>query len=235
MPRGRNDTQTALSGRDVWSALREKSKTFRHNEFGRSALLHNLKENDYKRPLSEVRDSFWSNPHKPLLPLGAAELLEALYEAISSGELEVVGADSDEPYAVHTPNDISLSSPNLRLRRPTCTTCGQPTAQCRGHTATPPAGTKPDGPGPTRPPEPPAPPPSPEHWIVSLTINATPNTDTNSLYHLLRELANEVDEGTVQHINQTTSLTISGDGKELARKLERLAKDANAPINIRKL
>ena len=230
------DTQTALRGRDVWSALREKSKTFRHNEFGRAALLHNLKENDYKRPLSEVRDSFWSNPHKPLLPLGGAELLEALYEAISNGDLELVGTDRDEPYAVHTPNDISLGSPNLRLRRPTCTTCGKPTAQCGGHAgASTGGGTGQEG-DPTPPPEPPDPPqPSPEHWIVSLTINASVDADTNSLFYLLRELANEVDEGNVQHINQTTSLTISGDGEALAGKLKDLADDANAPINIRKL
>ena len=70
---------------------------------------------------------------------------------------------------------------------------------------------------------------------MSLTINASVDTDTNSLYYLLRELANEVDEGNVQHINQTTSLTISGDGEALASKLKDLADDANAPINIRKL
>ena len=35
-------------------------------------LLHNLRDNDYGRPLSEIRDSFWPNPHKPLLFSGAS-------------------------------------------------------------------------------------------------------------------------------------------------------------------
>ena len=69
-----NDKQDALNGAHVWALLRDESKALEVGEFGYSALMHNLRESDYGVPLAEVRDSFWSNPHKPLLPTGAGEL-----------------------------------------------------------------------------------------------------------------------------------------------------------------
>ena len=40
-------------------------------------LLVNLRETGYGLALYEVRDSFWDNPHKPLLPTGKSELANA--------------------------------------------------------------------------------------------------------------------------------------------------------------
>ena len=85
----RNDSRTGLSGNDVWHELQELRKTFGPNQFNKRALLHNLGGNDDGRPLPEIRDSFWNNPHKPLLPSGATELREAIYHAVTSGDIEL--------------------------------------------------------------------------------------------------------------------------------------------------
>ena len=132
----RKDTQSALSGADVWGALREQRKAFHQGEFDRDVLLHSLRENDYGRPLSEIRDSFWGNPHKPLLPSGASELRDALYVAIKNNDIELIGPSGDV-YQVHTSGDINLSLDSIRIQRATCPTCGKPSRQCQGHPSCP--------------------------------------------------------------------------------------------------
>ena len=112
--------------------LREYSKMFNPGEFTRSALLHNLRDNDYGCPISEIRDGFWSNPHKPLLPTGAAELRDAIYDAIAKGDIELVSPEG-VVYPVHARNDINLAADNIRIRRATCPTCGKPSRECEGH------------------------------------------------------------------------------------------------------
>ena len=235
----RKDTQSALSGADVWGELREERKAFRLGEFDRTVLLHNLRDNDYGRPLSEIRDSFWSNPHKPLLPAGASELRDALYAAIKSDDVELVGP-SGEVYQVHTSGDINLSLDSIRIQRAVCPTCGKPSRECKGHPTCAKCHKPLDdcicvktGPGPEPPPPPPPPGPTKRHWQITLNINTAlqPDVPYEELVHLLRELTNRIDDGIVQHINQTTQVTITG-GDDDAATIEALAKEAKASINV---
>ena len=234
----RKDTQSALSGADVWGELREHSKAFRQGEFDHNGLLHNLRDNDYGRPLSEIRDNFWSNPHKPLLPSGASELRDAIYAAIRSNKIDLVNP-SGEVYKVQTAGDINLSSQHIRIQ--------QPALQSQGGDPEPPKppDTQPSAEGqhaPTKTPQPPpsapsGPTPTPDtetrHWQITLSINTNldPDAPPEELMHLLRELTNRIDDGMVQHINQTTQITIKA-GADHTEALDNLAKEAQTSINI---
>ena len=237
----RKDTQSALSGSDVWEELREYRKAFNPGEFTRKVLLHNMRDNDYGRPISEIRDSFWSNPHKALLPSGATALRDAIYDAIANGDIELVNPEG-VVYQVHNRGDINLAADNIRIHRATCPTCGKPARDCEGHPACKDCGKPleecvcPDV-GPEKPdppePEPPGPVVKTRHWQITLNINTAvdPNAPDDNLRHLLIELANRFDEGTVSHINQTTQITITGK-EDVAKAIEDLANDASVSINV---
>lgn len=247
------DTRTALSGADVWQELRDHSKAFSHGEFTGEVLAYNLRPNDYGLPISELRDNFWSNPHKPLLPGGESELSRAIYEAIKSGHLQLVNPSGDL-FEVHQPNDITLDLTGVRIQRATCPTCQKPTSQCEGHLTCATCGntvsecacpstpssqpTTPPGPGATtQPPIQPKPPP--QQWQVSFNIGADLGDDarTNHLIQLLRDILNWMDDGRVQHINQSMQVTLPDD-KETGTLLDNLksqASKANAAITIRKI
>ena len=216
----RKDTQSALSGADVWGELREERKAFRQGEFDRNVLLHNLRDNDYGRPLSEIRDSFWSNPHKPLLFSGASELRDALYAAIASDDIELVGPSGDV-YQVHTSGDINLSSDNIRIQR-----------AARQEPEPPPPEPEP-GPEPEPPPPGPEPGPTEKHWQITLNINTAlqPDVPVEELVHLLREITNRIDDGIVRHLNQTTQVTVTCEQDD-ADEIKSLAEEAKAGINI---
>ena len=233
----RKDTQSALNGSDVWEELREYRKAFNPGEFSRKVLLHNLRDNDYGCPISEIRDSFWSNPHKPLLPSGAAELRDAIYDAIASGEIELVSPEG-VVYPVHSRNDINLAADNIRVRRATCPTCGKPARDCEGHPTCAQCGqpeadctcipAAPDQPVPQSD----APTAQVRHWQLTLNTNTSINPDDPDadLVHLLLQLSNRLEEGNITHINQTTQ--IMTDDQDTAKALEDLAKEAGTAVNI---
>ena len=214
----RKDTQSALNGSDVWEELRERRKAFNPGEFNRKVLLHNLRDNDYGCPISEIRDGFWSNPHKPLLPTGASELQDAIYDAIAKGDIELVNPDG-VVYPVHGRNDINLTANNIRIRRATYESADD----------RPLAPDEPDKPDP----KPDTPKPKIRHWQLTLNINTAVDLDDPdaSLVHLLLELSNRLEERRISHINQTTQITITGE-QDTAKTLEDLAKEAGAAINI---
>lgn len=110
-------TETALNGATVWKALVEKGKAFDEGTFVAKALLHNLRESDYGRPLDELRDSFWNTPRLPLLHGGQDDLRQALYDAVQLGLLRIVDSE-DEEVAVTGVAEINLSSQRLRLGKP---------------------------------------------------------------------------------------------------------------------
>ena len=111
------ENQSALDGAAVWKALVEKGKAFALSALDAKALLHNLNDGDYGRPLDEVRDLFWSAPRMPLLPGGDADLQQAIFQALSAGSLRLVGAD-DLDRAVTRPGDIGVGQSGLRLAKP---------------------------------------------------------------------------------------------------------------------
>lgn len=111
------ENQTALDGTTVWAKLIEEGKAVGIGAFRARALLVNLRDDDYGRPLDELRDLFWSSPRLPLLPDGEQDLKEAIFDAVIKGELRLVDDDGDER-AVTRAGDIAVGSPSLRLARP---------------------------------------------------------------------------------------------------------------------
>jgi hypothetical protein len=109
--------QSSLNGDTVWAALCDADKAFARTEFDAKALLHNLRDGDYGRPLSEIRDSFWNTPRLPLLPDGEEDLRRAIYQAVRNGGLVLVDHAGNQRTA-DTPADINLSSAGLRLAKP---------------------------------------------------------------------------------------------------------------------
>ena len=202
----------------MWEELRERRKAFNPGEFNRKVLLHNLRDNDYGCPISEIRDGFWSNPHKPLLPTGASELQDAIYDAIAQGDIELANPDG-VVYPVHARNDINLAADHIRVRRAT-----PPMADVQPSVPDEPG--KPD-------PQPDTPKAKLRHWQLTLNINTAVDFDDPDagLVHLLRELSNRLEEGQISHINQTTQITITGE-QDIAKTLEDLAKEAGTAVKI---
>ncbi len=219
------DTKSALNGSDVWEELRDRSKAFNPGEFTGNALVHNLRDNDYGKPLTEIRDEFWSNPHKPLLPAAAPELREAIHAAVTSGDIELVTTDGTVLKPLH-PTDINPAADNIRIRR--------------AASDKPADDYTPEEESPAPHPQPPTPqPPSPpseskiRHWQITLNINTSVDADDpdDNLRQLLVELANRFDDGDIAHINQTTQITVTGEQAD-ADTLEALAKQAGGAVNI---
>lgn len=101
----------------MWAELVQVGKAFGAGEFDSKALLHNLADNDYGRPLDELRDLFWNSPRMPLLPGGDIDLQRAIFEAVSAGQLRLVG-DDDTEREITRSSDIGVGSPSLRLAGP---------------------------------------------------------------------------------------------------------------------
>lgn len=109
-----HEGQTALDGTTVWKTLVEVGKAFDVGTFSGKALTHNLRDDDYGRPLDEVRDLFWNAPRMPLLPAGEADLQRAIYQAVTGGSIRLVGADGIERQ-VTSPAEIGVGQSSLRL------------------------------------------------------------------------------------------------------------------------
>ena len=110
------DNETALHGDLVWAALCDKDKAFGNGEFNTQALLHQLRDSDLGRPLSEIRDSFWNTPRFPLLHSGESELRAAILGAVRSGDLVLTDGEGNS-YTAHSEAEINLQSNSIRLVR----------------------------------------------------------------------------------------------------------------------
>ena len=93
-----------------------QGQAFGYGEFNTQALLHQLRDSDLGRPLSEFRDSFWNTPRLPLLHAGESELRAAILGAVQSGDL-ALNDGAGNPYAAHSEADINLQSNSIRLVR----------------------------------------------------------------------------------------------------------------------
>jgi hypothetical protein len=123
------ENQTSLDGTTVWKKLVEAQKAFDEGKLSGTALVHNLRDDDYGRPLDEVRDLFWNSPRMPLLPKGDADLQRAIFEAIEEGKLLLLGADGTERLVAH-PSEIGVGLSSLKLAKPVpigvCPVCSGP-------------------------------------------------------------------------------------------------------------
>lgn len=109
--------QTALDGSLVWAALVEADKAYGEGEFDAQSLLHQLRPGDWGKPLSEIRDAFWTAPRLPLLPQGDEDLRKAIYQAIQAHKLMLVDKEGIERNALG-PSDINLGTSAIRIVRP---------------------------------------------------------------------------------------------------------------------
>ncbi|WP_419845995.1 DUF499 domain-containing protein [Candidatus Poriferisocius sp.] len=109
------DLETALNGSHVWKVLEAADKAFGIGEFTVKALLHNLDERDYGKPLSHLRDDFWRVPRLPLLPNGESDLRNAIWDAIRADDIEIVDNENN-PREAYSASEINLSSDIQRLR-----------------------------------------------------------------------------------------------------------------------
>lgn len=111
------ENQSALDGQIVWAELADADKAFGVGEFDAKAFLHNLRAQDWGKPLSEIRDGFWNTPRLPLLPSGDADLRAAVYSAVQAGDLVLAGADG-KPRTVTTAADVNLGASGIRIQKP---------------------------------------------------------------------------------------------------------------------
>ena len=111
------ENQSALDGTVVWKALVAQGKAFDISALDAKALLHNLTDGDYERPLDEVRDLFWSAPRMPLLPGGDSDLQRSIFQALQAGIIRLVGADGLDR-AVTRPGEIGVGNPACDLPDP---------------------------------------------------------------------------------------------------------------------
>ncbi|MFF0572821.1 DUF499 domain-containing protein [Streptosporangium saharense] len=119
---------TALDGTSVWKGLADRDKVFDAGQFNARALLHNLRDQDYGKTLSDIRAAFYSAPRLPLLYGGDRDLQQAIYDAVTEGLVSIVDGAGSE-VAVTAPGQVNLSSTGLRLAKPrpkVCSGCGQP-------------------------------------------------------------------------------------------------------------
>ncbi|PWU48923.1 AAA family ATPase [Micromonospora globispora] len=111
------DLSTGLDGGNVWKTLASREKTFDQGDFDATALLHNLRDGDYGRPLADIRDAYWNAPRLSLLYRGEDDLRDAIYAAVMSDSLRIVNA-SNETVTVTDRSTINLADTGLRLARP---------------------------------------------------------------------------------------------------------------------
>ena len=113
------ENQTSLDGALVWKVLAEEQKTFDKDEFTRTALVHNLnlRENDFGKSLSSIRNDFYRSPRLPLLYDGDSDLKRAMYAAFQQGAV-VLLAQSGAQMEPTRPGDINITSSGIMLERP---------------------------------------------------------------------------------------------------------------------
>jgi Protein of unknown function (DUF499) len=112
-----DEHSSALDGTIVWKALAERDKVFDDGQFTARALVHNLRDGDYGKTLSDIRASFYSAPRLPLLYNGDRDLQQAIYDAVAAGLVAIVDA-SGLAVAVTAASQVNLSSTGLRLAKP---------------------------------------------------------------------------------------------------------------------
>lgn len=112
-----NDLESSLDGTTVWKLLVDKDRAFESDQFSGPILVLNLREEDFGRPLSEIRDAFWSTPRLPLLPRGEEDLRRAIWDAVDRSLLRIVDSLGNT-VTVTNPIEINLSQSGLFLARP---------------------------------------------------------------------------------------------------------------------
>jgi hypothetical protein len=229
-------TETALHGTIVWKALVEQGKAFDQGTFSAKALLHNLRENDYGRPLDELRDSFWNTPRLPLLHGGQSDLRQALFDAVRAGLLRIVDSEGED-VAVTGVSEINLSSQRLRLDRPMAPAPGDE-QQPGPADSTPEPGPVPgagQSGGQASPGEPENSPTAPQEKQIAFSLTQSMLNNTGSaedLSQLFRQLYDIIDRGDVSFLQASFQMVVNVQSADtLADRIRELG----SPVNVRDL
>ena len=222
------ENQTALDGNIVWKALAEVGKAFQVDAFSGRALIHNLRDDDYGRPLDEVRDLFWSAPRMPLLAGGDADLQRGIFKALSEGTVRLVGADGTERH-VMSAAEISLGLSSLRLAKPVPAEPSGETGDQGG--ASPSGGTGEGGTsgpagsdGSGEQPSDDEPEPTLERQVTfSLRTSLSADTSRDALYALLNRLADKVDDGAASYAEVMVRIRVADSAADGIASLVRSA------------
>ena len=207
------DLETALNGSHVWKVLEAADKAFGIGEFNAKALLHNLEDRDYGKPLSELRDDFWRVPRLPLLPNGEKDLRYAIWEAIQLGDLVIVDSDGT-PREAYSDSEINLSSDVQRLGRKADGESGESV----GHTGSPTVTVPVPGPSPTG------------QRKIAISGTFTVDADNRDAVRVVLDaLRNSVDDGDLSWMQMSLTVTMSAD---TADDLDEKAKATNLHTSV---
>ena len=224
-----------LDGTVIWNELAEAQKTFRPGTFDATALLHNLRDGDYLRPLGEVRDAFWNTPRLSLLPADGSDLRRAIFQAVREDKLRIVRAGG-ETVVVSDLTGINFNAPTYRLAKP------QP-AKPEKEPRPPDAPGKGRGGGrgwatarPRAGPGPPAPKggePLPAEQVFSFSVmkNLVSEPEvTDNLAQLFRRLFDLLDRRSISYLQGTMQVQLPA---AQAQEIAELAKSMGIAITIR--
>jgi hypothetical protein len=228
-----------LDGTIIWNELAEAQKTFKSGTFDATALLHNLRDADYQRPLGEVRDAFWNTPRLSLLPADGSDLRQAIFQAVREDRLRIVRAGG-EPVVVNDLTGINFNAPTYRLAKPEpakpVKEPGPPDAPGKGQ---PGRGASQAGGQP--PPEGQQPPPpggdgdklSPAEQVFAFSVMknlVSEPSATDNLAQLFRRLFDLLDRGSVSYLQGTLQVQLPA---AQAQEIAELAKSMGIAITIR--
>lgn len=221
-----DSNQSSLDGTAVWKALVTHHKAFDISAFTAKALLHNLDHKDYGRPLDELRDLFWSSPRLPLLPGGDSDLQRAVFDAVTTGQLRLVGADGLDRDVTRY-GDIAVGSSGLRLAPP----ADDDTAPSDDTESSPDTTRRPEGADPGRRPStaesPSTSAAAPEEREVAfslLTSLSDPST-RDAVRRLLLDLSNAADDGNISWAQIQIKVVVA---EAAAQGIEQDVRDAGA-------
>lgn len=229
-----------LHGSVVWEELAEAQKAFRPGAFNATALLHNLRDNDYQRPLSEFRDAFWNTPRLSLLPGDGSDLRQAIFQAVSEDKLRIVRAGG-ETVVVSDLTGINFNAPTYRLAKPVPP---EPPALEMGPPPpnAPPAGPQGDGDGGPDIQHPRTEPPSrdgnagersPAEKVFAFSVMKNLASDpaaAENLAQLFRRLFDLLDRGSISYLQGTLQVQLPSDQ---AQDVADLARSLGINITIR--
>ena len=228
-----------LDGKVIWNELAEAQKTFRPGTFDATALLHNLRDSDYLRPLGEVRDAFWNTPRLSLLPADGSDLRQAIFQAVREDKLRIVRAGG-ETVVVSDLTGINFNAPTYRLAKPEQVKTEKeprpPDASGKGQQGRGDGRGDEQRPGHGSDPEPPAPKgggPSPAEQVFSFSVmkNLVSEPEaTDNLAQLFRRLFDLLDRRSISYLQATMQVQLpSAQAQEIAE----LAKSMGIAITIR--
>lgn len=233
---------SAIDGTIVWKALAARDKVLDAGALTAKALVHNLRDSDYQRTLSDLREAFWSVPRLPLLYGGDRDLQQAIFDAVTEGLVTVVDG-TGQPVDVTAPGQVNLQSTGLKLAKPTPADVpgsgetntegsgagGNPTPQPGGGSGsgTGTEGTGTGGGGPTGPD-----PESPKEQRVAFSFTKSLLNDETMSDHLasvFRLLYQALDERDVSYGQATLQLVVASD---VAEKVAAELQAAGIPVNV---